>query len=123
VIRWTRSPPYGRDNVEFTLNTSVRPPTITVTTRGELDIFSAHTLSRELSTARDRGCRRVLVDVSDVSFVDASALGVLARAQAALSADQVTMAFVETTTRFRRVCAMTGLDLVFDLPPERVAVP
>jgi anti-sigma B factor antagonist len=108
--------------VEFTLNTSVRPPTITLTARGELDIFSAQTMSRELRAIRDSGFPHVVVDVGAVSFVDASALGVLARTVAALEADSATMGFVETSRQFRWLCSMTGLDVLFDLGPERVAV-
>ena len=98
--------------MEFTLSTSVSPPTITLTARGDLDIFAARTMSRELRALRDSGCPHVLVDVGGVSFVDASALGVLARTVALLDADQATMGFVETTPRFRRLCSMTVLDVV-----------
>ena len=87
--------------------------------RGELDIFSAHTMSRELQALRDSTCPHVVVNVAGVSFVDASALGVLARTVATLDADHTSMGFVETSPRFRRLCAMTGLDVVFGVPSDR----
>jgi anti-anti-sigma factor len=101
--------------VEFTLSTSERPPTVTLTANGDLDIFTAREVSKELGEARSRGCPRAVVDVGGVPFVDASALGVLARTLAAADDQHTTMGFVATSPQFRRVCSMTGLDLVFDL--------
>lgn len=101
--------------MEFILSTSEQPPTITITASGDLDIFTARQVSRELGAARDRGCAHVVVDVGAVSFVDASALGVLARTLAHLDADDATTDFVSTSPQFRRLCSMTGLNTTFGL--------
>jgi anti-sigma B factor antagonist len=55
------------------------------------------------------------VDLGGVTFADASALGVFARARAELAARQGSLGFVATSAPFRRVCRLTGLDTVFEL--------
>ena len=101
--------------MDFNLNVAIDPPRATLTAHGELDIFTARQVSRQLVEAMTAGCRQVLVDVGGVTFVDASALGVFARAFATLQTDDGSLGFVETSPPFRRLCKMTGLDVVFDL--------
>lgn len=101
--------------MDFTLSVDLDPPEATFTASGELDIFTAREVSRRLAEVTRAGCLRVLVDVAGVTFVDASALGVFARARADLSAAAGSIGFVATSAPFRRLCALTGLDVVFEL--------
>ena len=102
--------------MDFSLSTTIDPPAVTLTAHGELDIFTARQVERELGAAMTAGCRDVRIDVGGVTFVDASALGVLARAQADLSAGNGgSLGFVAVSPPFRRLCALTGLDTVFEL--------
>jgi anti-sigma B factor antagonist len=101
--------------MDFSLSMAIEPPVAILTANGELDIFSAREVSRRLGEAMTAGCDLVLVDVGGVTFVDASALGVFARARADLVAQEGSLGFVATSAPFRRLCAMTGLDRVFDL--------
>lgn len=101
--------------MDFSLSIALDRPTAILTAHGELDIFTAHQVSRRLGEAITEGCPRVLVDVGGVTFVDASALGVLARARNDVTAQRASVGFVAATPPFRRLCAMTGLDLVVDL--------
>ena len=101
--------------MDFSLSITLDPPTATMTANGELDIFTARQVSRQLGDAVEAGCRRVLVDVSGVTFVDASALGVFARARNDLVAQHGAFGFVATSPPFRRLCVLTGPDIVFEL--------
>jgi anti-sigma B factor antagonist len=101
--------------MDFSLDMALDPPIARVVAHGDLDIFTASQVSRQLNDAITAGCRDVLVDVGGVTFVDASALGVFARAYASLVDDDGTMGFVATSASFRRLCQLTGLDAVFDL--------
>jgi len=101
--------------MDFNLNVAIDPPRATLTAHGELDIFTARQVSRQLVEAMTAGCRQVLVDVGGVTFVDASALGVFARAREELRAQDGSIGFVAASATFRRLCAMTGLDTVFEL--------
>lgn len=101
---------------EFAIDVTIDRSTATVTAGGELDIFTARDVAIRLHDAVALGCSRVVIDVSGVSFVDASALGVLARVHAALAAEGRTMEFVATSPRFVRLCSISRLDGVFGVP-------
>ncbi len=101
--------------MDFSLTMALDPPTVTIVANGELDIFGARQVSRCLVEAMDAGCRRALVDVGGVTFVDGSALGVFERTREDLVAQHGSIGFVATTPPFRRLCAMTGLDLLLEL--------
>jgi anti-sigma B factor antagonist len=97
-------------------------PTGTLAANGELDIFSANDIAISLREALALGCTRIVIDVAGVSFVDASALGVFARAHASLAAEGGTMEFVAASPQFLRLCSLARLDRVFVLPePEPAA--
>ncbi|GAA1161312.1 STAS domain-containing protein [Nocardioides aquiterrae] len=101
--------------MDFSLSIALDPPTATLVANGELDIFTAQEVSRRLGELITAGCTRVLVDLGGVTFADASALGVFARARAELVARQGSIGFLAASPPFRRVCRLTGLDTVFDL--------
>jgi anti-sigma B factor antagonist len=101
---------------EFAIDVTIDRSTATIAADGELDIFTARDVAIRLHDAMALGCSRIVIDVSGVSFVDASALGVLARVHAVLAAEGRTMEFVATSARFVRLCSMSRLDGVFGLP-------
>jgi anti-sigma B factor antagonist len=101
--------------MNFTLTMDVSPPDALVRPRGELDVFSAHQLSRDIHDAVDEGCRRVLLDLVGVTFVDAGALGVLARLRTQLPEVGGSLRVVDWSPRFLQVCRMAGLDRTFEL--------
>lgn len=101
--------------VDLAIDLTVDPPTATLATNGELDIFSARDVVISLRDAMTLGCSRIVIDVSGVSFVDASALGVFARLKAVLDAGGGTMEFGAVSPRFQRLCSIARLDDVFGL--------
>jgi anti-sigma B factor antagonist len=101
--------------VDFVTDLTSHPPTGTFAANGELDIFSAYDVATSLREAVVLGCSRIVIDVSGVSFVDASALGVLARAHASVISDGGTMEFVAADPRFQRLCCLARLDVVFGI--------
>ena len=101
--------------MEFSLTVLLEPPTARLVASGELDIFTAHQVAERLATAARSGCSRVLLDVSGVTFVDGSALGVLDRARAAIADADCTVGMVAVGASFRRVCGLAGLDAAFGL--------
>ena len=101
--------------MDFSLSIALEPPSATLVAHGELDIFTAHQVARRLGELINAGCTQVLVDLDGVTFADASALGVFARAHADLAARQGSMGFLAASPQFRRLCALTGMDTVFEL--------
>ncbi len=48
-----------------------------VAVRGEIDLFTAPELKKTLADAIENGAARVVVDLSETTFLDSTALGVL----------------------------------------------
>jgi anti-sigma B factor antagonist len=108
--------------MDFSLTMDTAPPDVFVRPRGELDVFSAHRLSLSLHEALDAGCRRVLLDLADVTFVDAGALGLLNRFRTQVAEVGGSLQVIAWSPRFLQVARMAGLDGVFELAdPEPVS--
>ena len=75
---------------------------------GELDLYNADDVRRALATAIDDGASRIVIDMSEVEFVDSTALGVLIEARSKLGRDNVLIAAPQLETR--RTLAVSGLD-------------
>jgi anti-sigma B factor antagonist len=96
--------------MQFSLRSNLAPPVLNLELAGELDIFTAGQVSRELDRALWAGCRRVLLDAAEVTFIDASALGVLVRARNLIrSCTGGSMEIVAFSPVVLRLCALTGL--------------
>ena len=101
--------------MDFSITVDTSPPNAFVKARGELDLFTSHQLSRRLHDAVDGGCRRVLLDLTDVSFADASALRALDRVRTQFAEVDGSLRIVGWSPRFQRLCHMTGLETTFGL--------
>jgi len=95
--------------VDFNLSLVAQPPEALVTLQGELDLASSPIVSARLRAAMDSGCRRMMVDLSGVTFVDASALGMLTATHRELRVREGTLKFVAYRPAFLRLCRATGL--------------
>jgi len=95
--------------MQFSLRSTISPPEANISLSGELDIFSAAQVSREVDRALWSGCRRALLDTSDVTFIDASALGVLVRAGDLMRSCRGTMEIVAFSPVVLKLCLLTGL--------------
>jgi len=104
--------------MQFSLRSTLSPPVVNLELAGELDIFTADQVSRALDRALWAGCRRVLLDAAGVTFVDASALGVLVRARNLMSSCAGTMEIVAFSPVVLRLCVLTGLGSLLAQPAE-----
>ena len=104
--------------MQFSLRANLSPPVLELGLAGELDIFTAGQISRELDRALWSGCRRVLLDAAEVTFIDASALGVLVRARNLMRSCAGTMEIVAFSPVVLRLCVLTGLVSLLAQPPE-----
>jgi anti-sigma B factor antagonist len=97
----------------FTYSVISNPPESHLTLHGELDLASAPVVSARLYDEIEGGCRRLLIDLSDVTFADASALTLFTQARHALLDKEGTMEFVAFQPMFLQLCRATGLAGVF----------
>ncbi|HST63977.1 MAG TPA: STAS domain-containing protein [Mycobacteriales bacterium] len=93
----------------------------TVRVRGELDIATAPLLRAALEGVYARRPVRVEVDLSEVTFLDASSLAGLIAARRRLAAQRAVLVLVDPSPIVRRVLDITGLDRMTDVrtPADR----
>ena len=92
---------------------------VVVAVAGELDLCSSQTLGEHLTAAADSGARPMLVDLSDLRFIDSTGLGVLALLARRLTPAAADLMIVSPEGRVRGLLAMTGLDQVIPVHPTR----
>lgn len=78
---------------------------------GEIDVYTAPRLREQL--LRLAGERTLIIDLTEVSFLDSTALGVLVGAMKRQRERGGTMSIVTSGTRVRRLFEITGLTRVF----------
>lgn len=89
-----------------------------VAVAGEVDIATADTLDAELSAVLAGGARHLIVDLSEVGFLDSTGLGVLVKALKRAREAEGGLAVVVTAERISKVFRITGLDAVMPLHPD-----
>jgi len=88
---------------------------------GEVDISTAPRFKECLVEFLDSGIVRLVIDLSGVTFIDSTALGVLIGGVRRAHTAGGAMTLVVTSRPVERVLSITGLDRVFDLHPTREA--
>jgi anti-sigma B factor antagonist len=101
---------FGVSQLELDERTSV------LSVEGELDLSSAPSLKWALGDVLDASRSHVVVDLSRVTFIDSTALGVLVGAQRSFAAG-TRLAVVCTHAAVLRIFEMTGLDGTFHIFP------
>jgi anti-sigma B factor antagonist len=79
---------------------------------GEIDLAMAPDLRTELERHLDAGRRVIRVDMSEVSFIDSSAIGELIRATEWCRREHGSLILTGVPLRVRRLIALGGLDAV-----------
>jgi anti-sigma B factor antagonist len=92
---------------------------IVVVVHGEADLHSAPELRDRLAVVIDDGASRVLVDLSDTSFIDSMALGVLLGSTKRLRASSGQLELIVSKPDIRRIFEITMLDRILVIHPSR----
>jgi anti-sigma B factor antagonist len=90
-----------------------------IAARGEIDLFTAPDLKQVITDAIEDGSHRVVIDLSEVSFLDSTALGVLIGAVKKLRSRGGALAIVNTEASIAKTFEITGLDQIFTILPSR----
>jgi anti-sigma B factor antagonist len=88
-----------------------------VTVAGDVDISTSPELRSALADATASGARAIVVDLSDVSFVDSTALGVLVGAYTAVRNNGGRLAIVNDHEAVLKVLRITALHDVLGVHP------
>jgi anti-anti-sigma factor len=79
-----------------------------VTLRGELDLDRAGAVATQLTDLAGQGASSVIVDVSDLNFIDSSGLRALLSAREQLAGAGATLQLTDLSPAVERVLEMTG---------------
>ena len=97
--------------------TALADGAIVVAVAGELDLCSSHTLREALLAAADSGAASIVVDLSELSLIDSTGLGVLALLARRLTLASVDLAIVCPEGRVCGLLTQTGLDRAIPVYP------
>ena len=92
-----------------------------VAVRGEVDMAAAPELEAVIEATIRASAGAVVIDLTEVGFIDSSGLQVLLRARALLGREDRALALVCPHGPVRRVFELSGVSEVFALYPTRAA--
>ena len=90
-----------------------------VTLEGEIDIYSSPQFKEVLLKSIDDGATRVIIDLTDVSFIDSTALGVLVSGAKRVRPRNGSLEIICVDENIIRILEITGLDRIFGIYPSR----
>jgi len=90
-----------------------------VAVAGEIDLFTAPELKQALADAVESGRSRIVVDLTQTTFLDSTALGVLIGAVKRLRSRDGILTIVNTDPNIAKTFEITGLDQIFTIRPTR----
>jgi anti-sigma B factor antagonist len=90
-----------------------------VAVRGEIDLFTAPELKAALSESIESGHSRIVVDLTDTTFLDSTALGVLIGAVKRLRSRDGRLTIVNVDDNIAKTFEITGLDQIFPISSTR----
>ena len=94
-----------------------RPTHTIIRLRGEIDVATAPGLHERLLTLLRRGMGLIILDLSEVSFCDASGLGVLVSGHLHAKVLGVTLRLTAPRPRMARLLHLHGLDRTLEIYP------
>ena len=86
-----------------------------ITVSGEVDLASSPELDTAIIAAIESGASSVVIDLTDVSFMDSSGLGVIVRGLKRCREADKDLDLVITNERVLKVFGITGLDQVIPI--------
>ena len=113
------SPRMLESRESFHIDVEQRAGAAVVVVTGDVDLHSAPILRDELASLADAEVRNVVLDLSDATFLDSMALGVMLAAKKRLTAERGQLEVVVATPEIRRIFEITMLDRIFDLHETR----
>ena len=87
--------------------------------RGEIDLFTAPELKQVLAESIENGRVRIVIDLTETTFLDSTALGVLIGAVKRLRSRDGQLVIVNTDANIAKTFEITGLDQIFTIVGDR----
>jgi anti-sigma B factor antagonist len=113
--RW--HPPPGRELrsalVDLTITTREAEGRTVVSVAGEIDVYTAPRLREEITELVAAGTYHLVIDMSEVEFLDSTGLGVLVGGLKKVRAHEGSLQLVCNQDRLLKIFRITGLAKVF----------
>jgi anti-sigma B factor antagonist len=109
----------GESRVNLSVSTEDVDGHRVVSVRGEVDVYSAPTLRKCLQESMDEQYNDLIVDLTDIAFIDSTGLGVLVAGQNRAGELGGKLSVVCSQERVLKLFRITGLDEVFAIHPTR----
>ena len=100
---------------EIRLRVSEQDGVCVVEVLGEVDVHTSPQLREQLVALIESGANDIVLDMSELEFLDSTGLGVLVGALKRLVARHGTLVLRSPREATRKVLEITGLDLVFSI--------
>ena len=92
-----------------------------IAVRGEVHVSTAPEFSERLNDAIAKGMTGVIIDMTNVDFIDSTGLSVLLNALRRVTRNQGALALAVSNPTVLRLFEITRLDSTFDIAPDRDA--
>jgi anti-sigma B factor antagonist len=110
----------GMDAAELVMEREqLTPKACVLVARGQIDLYSAPIFKTALIQAIEEGVKDIIVDLSDVDFMDSTGLGVLVGVLKRVELLGGSLAIVSPDDTTRRVFEIAGLSSRFEIYDER----
>ena len=90
-----------------------------IAVRGEVHVSTAPEFSERLNDAIAKGMTGVVIDMTNVEFIDSTGLSVLLNALRRVTRNQGSLALAVSNPTVLRLFEITRLDSTFDIAPDR----
>ena len=102
-------------SMDLSLETKEMNGHAVVAVSGEVDVFTAPKLREQLIDLVDQGSYNIVVDLSDVEFLDSTGLGVLVAGLKRVKTHEGTLKIVSTKDKILKIFRITGLTRIFPI--------
>jgi anti-sigma B factor antagonist len=107
--------------MQLDISTTEEGRTLTLAGHGEIDFATLDTLTAELDKASREDIDDVIVDLSKVTYIDSSGLGVLVGAHRRLKSEGRSLVLRVADAEMIKLLSITGLDQLFAIETPYVA--
>ena len=98
--------------IDFAVKPQSADGLLIVEVAGEIDLFTAPELKSAISEGLDGGSEKVVIDLTETTFLDSTALGVLIGTVKRLRDHDGSMTIVNSDKNIARTFEITGLDQI-----------
>jgi anti-sigma B factor antagonist len=98
---------------------ALSPTAYLIRLEGEFDLHTGTRFERRVLEALGRGASEIVVDLSDVSFIDSTTIGILMRARKRLARLRGRLLVVCADRNILRLFEITALDRMFEIYQTR----